>query len=219
MRIFFSPQPLYRELYTLNPATFFVHSFVKAFSASDKNKDESIRSIVSEPTPGVYTFDMLQPRFCEMLLSEILTSSVNVILSLGVKHPTFPFSSLTLEDILLIPIMDLWLSTEWIEMSNWSWEVPDLSLGVIVSMAVMQAWHKLRKKSHGSFHVDDSEVTLNVCLGKQFTGGELFFRDVRCEKHVNSETHPEELLFQISFVYCDPHTTSKLTYLRGEING
>ncbi|XP_024995623.1 uncharacterized PKHD-type hydroxylase At1g22950-like [Cynara cardunculus var. scolymus] len=41
------------------------------------------------------------------------------------------------------------------------------------------------------FHVDDSEVTLNVCLGKQFTGGELFFRDVRCEKHVNSETHPE----------------------------
>lgn len=41
------------------------------------------------------------------------------------------------------------------------------------------------------FHVDDSEVTLNVCLGKQFTGGELFFRGVRCEKHVNSETHAE----------------------------
>lgn len=41
------------------------------------------------------------------------------------------------------------------------------------------------------FHVDDSEVTLNVCLGKHFTGGELFFRGVRCEKHVNTETHPE----------------------------
>lgn len=45
--------------------------------------------------------------------------------------------------------------------------------------------------------MDDSEVTLNVCLGKQFTGGELFFRGVRCEKHVNSEAHPEvrEYLF------------------------
>jgi len=41
------------------------------------------------------------------------------------------------------------------------------------------------------FHVDDSEVTLNVCLGKQFSGGELFFRGIRCEKHVNTGTHSE----------------------------
>lgn len=41
------------------------------------------------------------------------------------------------------------------------------------------------------FHVDDSEVTLNVCLGEQFSGGELFFRGVRCEKHVNVESQPE----------------------------
>ncbi|XP_052723146.1 2-oxoglutarate and iron-dependent oxygenase domain-containing protein ICU11 isoform X4 [Vigna angularis] len=43
------------------------------------------------------------------------------------------------------------------------------------------------------FHVDDSEVTLNVCLGKQFSGGELFFRGIRCEKHVNTGTHSEEI--------------------------
>ncbi|CAO2203585.1 unnamed protein product [Urochloa humidicola] len=43
------------------------------------------------------------------------------------------------------------------------------------------------------FHVDDSEVTLNVCLGKQFSGGELYFRGIRCENHVNSETHHEEM--------------------------
>ncbi|CAI9756127.1 unnamed protein product [Fraxinus pennsylvanica] len=49
------------------------------------------------------------------------------------------------------------------------------------------------------FHVDDSEVTLNVCLGKQFSGGELFFRGVRCEKHVNTETQSEEI-FDFSHV-------------------
>ncbi|KAG7032533.1 putative PKHD-type hydroxylase, partial [Cucurbita argyrosperma subsp. argyrosperma] len=43
------------------------------------------------------------------------------------------------------------------------------------------------------FHVDDSEVTLNVCLGKQFSGGELFFRGIRCDKHVNTETQSEEI--------------------------
>lgn len=43
------------------------------------------------------------------------------------------------------------------------------------------------------FHVDDSEVTLNVCLGKEFDGGELFFRGVRCDKHVNGEARPEVL--------------------------
>lgn len=41
------------------------------------------------------------------------------------------------------------------------------------------------------FHMDDSEVTLNVCLGKQFTGGELFFRGVRCDKHMSSESLSE----------------------------
>ncbi|KAK9033539.1 hypothetical protein V6N11_049726 [Hibiscus sabdariffa] len=44
------------------------------------------------------------------------------------------------------------------------------------------------------FHVDDSEVTLNVCLGKQFSGGDLFFRGVRCDKHVNTETQTVEIL-------------------------
>ena len=43
--------------------------------------------------------------------------------------------------------------------------------------------------------MDDSEVTLNVCLGNQFVGGELFFRGTRCEKHVNTATKSDVLLF------------------------
>lgn len=33
------------------------------------------------------------------------------------------------------------------------------------------------------FHVDDSAVTLNVCLGKEFTNGQLYFGGVRCSSH------------------------------------
>lgn len=61
-------QPLHKELYTLHPTTFFLPSFLKAIS---DNTEESFRSMMSEPSPGVFTFEMLQPRFCELLLAEV----------------------------------------------------------------------------------------------------------------------------------------------------
>ncbi|MFT5683543.1 MAG: hypothetical protein ACI8RZ_004475 [Myxococcota bacterium] len=33
------------------------------------------------------------------------------------------------------------------------------------------------------FHVDDSEVTLNLCLGGEFSGGALYFEGRRCGQH------------------------------------
>lgn len=33
------------------------------------------------------------------------------------------------------------------------------------------------------FHVDDSEVTLNACLGLAFEGAEVYFRGARCDTH------------------------------------
>ncbi|KAG2700814.1 hypothetical protein I3760_06G015200 [Carya illinoinensis] len=61
--------PLHKELYTMDAAKFFVPSFLKAIN---DNTEESFRSIMTESSPGVYTFEMLQPHFCELLLSEVL---------------------------------------------------------------------------------------------------------------------------------------------------
>ncbi|XP_024437658.1 2-oxoglutarate and iron-dependent oxygenase domain-containing protein CP2 isoform X5 [Populus trichocarpa] len=61
-------EPLKRELYSMHPVTFFVPSFMKAIN---DNTEESLRSIISEPSPGVLTFEMLQPRFCELLVAEV----------------------------------------------------------------------------------------------------------------------------------------------------
>jgi hypothetical protein len=49
------------------------------------------------------------------------------------------------------------------------------------------------------FHVDASDVTLNVCLGKEFTGGELYFRGVRCGLCQQTDWLPAEE-FQIGHV-------------------
>lgn len=52
----------------MHATNFFVPSFLKAVN---ENTEESFRNIMSEPTPGVFTFEMLQPRFCEMFLTEV----------------------------------------------------------------------------------------------------------------------------------------------------
>lgn len=46
------------------------------------------------------------------------------------------------------------------------------------------------------FHVDDATVTLNVCLGTELTGGELYFGGVRCSSHVNeTESRVDEMIY------------------------
>jgi hypothetical protein len=43
-----------------------------------------------------------------------------------------------------------------------------------------------------STHVDDSEVTLNVCLGKEFSGGTLFFNGIKGTDSENKENFEYE---------------------------
>src|SRR5262249_39829619 len=52
--------------------------------------------------------------------------------------------------------------------------------------------YKPGKDEKLDFHVDASDVTLNVCLGKEFTGGELYFRGVRCGECQQTAWRPEE---------------------------
>lgn len=44
------------------------------------------------------------------------------------------------------------------------------------------------------FHVDDSEVTLNLCLGTSFSGAELILLGRRCDLHRQSPIDPSETL-------------------------
>lgn len=52
----------------MNPETFFVPSFLKAIHDNTK---EGFKRIITEPSPGIITFEMLKPKFCEMLLDEV----------------------------------------------------------------------------------------------------------------------------------------------------
>ncbi len=45
-----------------------------------------------------------------------------------------------------------------------------------------------------AWHADDSEVTLNLCLGEEFSGAELTFLGLRCREHMQTRPKPEEVL-------------------------
>ncbi|XP_044477439.1 2-oxoglutarate and iron-dependent oxygenase domain-containing protein CP2-like isoform X2 [Mangifera indica] len=183
-------QPLHRELYTMHPSTFFVPSFLKAIS---DNTQESFRKIISEPSPSVFTFEMLQPHFCELLLAEVenFEKWVNEAKFRIMRPNTMNKYGAVLDDFGLETMLDKLMESFIRPLSKVFFaEVGGSTLDSHHGFVV--EYGKDRDVDLG-FHVDDSEVTLNVCLGKQFSGGELFFRGTRCEKHVNTGSQSEEI--------------------------
>jgi hypothetical protein len=52
--------------------------------------------------------------------------------------------------------------------------------------------YEIGKDKKLDFHVDDSEVTINVCLGESFEGGSLYFGGIRCDAHQQSPIPPKD---------------------------
>lgn len=190
-RIISSYQPLHNELYELHPSAFFVPSFINAIN---ENKEESFRSIISEPSPGVYTFEMLQPQFCELLLAEVENFErwVQEAKFRIMRPNTMNKHGAVLDDFGLESMLDKLMENFIRPISTVLF--PEVGGSTLDSHHGFVVEYGKDKDVDLGFHVDDSEVTLNVCLGKNFSGGELFFRGIRCDKHVNSETQSEEIL-------------------------
>ncbi|XP_057446978.1 2-oxoglutarate and iron-dependent oxygenase domain-containing protein CP2 isoform X1 [Lotus japonicus] len=182
-------QPKHEELYIMNPTTFFVPAFLRAIN---DNTEQSFRSIMSEPSPGIFTFEIFQKDFCQLLLSELENFEKWVTeTKFRIMRPnTMNKYGAVLDDFGLETMLDRLMDGFIRPLSK--------VLFAEVGGATLDSHHGFvveygndRDVDLG-FHVDDSEVTLNVCLGKEFSGGELFFRGTRCEKHVNTGTQSEE---------------------------
>lgn len=190
-RIMSAYQPLHKELYNMSADAFFVPSFINAIK---ENTKEGFRNIMSEPSPGVYTFAVLQPGFCGQLLAEVenFEKWVNAAKFKTMKPNTMNKFGAVLDDFGLDAMLQKFMEEFISPISRVFY--PEVGGSTLDSHHGFVVEYGSDKDIELGFHVDDSEVTLNVCLGKEFSGGELFFRGVRCDKHVNSETQPEEAL-------------------------
>ncbi|CAN1256263.1 2-oxoglutarate and iron-dependent oxygenase domain-containing protein CP2 [Linum perenne] len=183
-------QPLSKELYSLDAAKFFVPSFLEAVKVGT---EESIKSIVLETTPGVYSFDMLQPSFCDMLISEVenIERWVHDTEFKMMRPNTMNKYGAVLDDFGLDPMLAKLMDGYVQPMAKVFF--PEINRLALDSHHGFIVEYGADKDVELGFHVDDSEVTLNVCLGKDFFGGQLYFRGARCDKHVNTKTHQEEI--------------------------
>ncbi|KAG6759577.1 hypothetical protein POTOM_036060 [Populus tomentosa] len=111
----------------------------------------------------VYTFEMFQPKFCEMLINE-------VPYNLSEHYEQF---GVVLDDSGLETMLEKLMDDYLCPMSR-----------VICCPHLLFFFHLT--SFFLVFNVDDSEVTLNACLGEQFHGGDLFFHSVWCAKYVNT---------------------------------
>ncbi|CAN1173351.1 2-oxoglutarate and iron-dependent oxygenase domain-containing protein CP2 [Linum perenne] len=183
-------EPLSKELYSLDAAKFFVPSFLEAVKVGT---EESIKSIVLETTPGVYSFDMLQPSFCDMLISEVenIERWVHDTEFKMMRPNTMNKYGAVLDDFGLDPMLAKLMDGYVQPMAKVFF--PEINRLALDSHHGFIVEYGADKDVELGFHVDDSEVTLNVCLGKDFFGGQLYFRGARCDKHVNTKTHQEEI--------------------------
>ncbi|XP_031499566.1 2-oxoglutarate and iron-dependent oxygenase domain-containing protein CP2-like [Nymphaea colorata] len=183
-------QPLHKALYDMQPAAFFVPSFINAINENNK---QTLRSIIREPSPGIYTFSMLRPSFCEMLLAEVenFEKWVQETRCKIMRPNTMNKYGAVLDDFGMESMLNQLMHQFVSPMSKVFF--PEVGGSSLDSHHGFIVEYGEDKDVSLGFHVDDSEVTLNICLGKQFSGGDLFFRGVRCDNHVNSDTHPEEI--------------------------
>ncbi|CAJ1936703.1 unnamed protein product [Sphenostylis stenocarpa] len=147
---------------------------------------------MSEPAPGIFTFEIFQPHFCELLLSEVenFEKWVNTTKFQVIRPSILNKFGVVLDDFGLQTMLDKLMKGFICPLSKALFaeiggSTLDFHHGFVVEYGT-------DKDTDLGFHVDDSEVTLNVCLGKQFSGGELYFRGMRCDKHINTKSHPKE---------------------------
>lgn len=189
-KIILNYPPLHKEIYTMHSEHFLAPSFLRAIN---ENTEASFRSIMAEPSRGVYTFEMLQPQFCEMLVSEVdhFERWVHETKFRIMRPNTMNQYGAVLDDFGLETMLDK-LMNDFIRplarvfFSEVGGSTLDSHHGFVVEYGT-------NRDVELGFHVDDAEVTLNICLGTQFSGGELFFRGVRCDEHVNTETQSGEI--------------------------
>ncbi|KAM3349433.1 hypothetical protein ACQJBY_022434 [Aegilops geniculata] len=183
-------KPLHQELYSMHPSAFFLPTFLEAVRT---NTEESIASIMAEPIPGVFSFAMLQPNFCDMLLEEVenFEKWVHAMKFKIMRPNTMNKYGAVLDDFGLEAMLNQFMEEFIAPISKVFY--PEVGGGTLDSHHAFVVEYGKDRDVELGFHVDDSEVTLNVCLGKQFSGGELYFRGIRCENHVNSETQHEEM--------------------------
>jgi hypothetical protein len=177
--------PLHPHLYKLTE-DFFVPSFleaVKAYHKSGKDPSVLMRILKKETETGIYSFEIFNLEFCRQLIEEVDNFERA---GLPVMRPnTMNNYGVILDEIGFKPFFDE-LTTQYI-VPFATHLYPDNGGATLDNHHAFIVQYKMTEDLDLGFHYDESEVTLNVCLGKQFQGGSLYFRGLLLDRSTRDE--------------------------------
>ena len=181
--------------YPLHPHLFQAHTFPDEWlhpsfaAARADGSDAALRSILRDEVSGlVFSFEMLTSEFCTLLLEELANYEAS---GLPVRRPnTMNSYGLVMNQIGLKPLLDDLQQSCLLPLSRLLFPGEGSSFDEHHSFMVK---YRRGEDTHLDMHHDDSEVTLNVCLGKDFAGATLSFcgqvGGARHRKHSHKYTH------------------------------
>ncbi|CAJ1328074.1 unnamed protein product [Effrenium voratum] len=170
-------EPLHPELFE-NQAENLKRWLSPAFLAAATSGD--FKEVLREESPGVFSFEIFKPEFCDMLLEEVshAQQTAREVLDRpnGMNRYGLVLNQLGLEPLItmlqqeyLMPLMASLYRTESDGCEDHHCFIVRYKAGEDVGL---------------DMHEDDSDITLNACLGKEFTGATLTFCGlVTDEKH------------------------------------
>ncbi|XP_064460904.1 2-oxoglutarate and iron-dependent oxygenase domain-containing protein 2-like [Ornithodoros turicata] len=164
------------EVYTLSE-DYFEPAFMQCVKAAKESPDKVLQHVtVVSPMKKLYSFPVFKAEFCKKLIDELENfqqsdmpkERPNTMNRYGVL-----LGDLGFDEHFLNPLRENYLTP--------------------ISKALFPEWTGSKFDSHKAFtvqyqpekdddlgcHYDNSEVTLNVCLGKTFLGGEAYFSEMR----------------------------------------
>lgn len=161
-------------------------------AALENGSPQFLRAVLRQEAGDVWVFDMLQQDFCDRLIAEVewfgqwcehrgvTKRAPNTMNNYGAVLDDFGFTSF-LQEMMHRAVMPFS-----------SLLYPDVGGDSLDNHHGFVVDYEIGKDEDLDFHVDQSDVTLNVCLGQQFEHGELYFAGIRCALHQQTVPRPEE---------------------------
>jgi len=153
-------------------------------AAVNEGTREALLSYLHKETgTGIYSLDMFTEKFCQELIEEVENFERS---GLPVIRPNSMNNyGVILDEIGFTPMLSE-LRTKYISPFA-ALLYPEVGGDTLDSHHGFIVQYKMEEDKELGFHYDASEVTLNVCLGKEFEGGSLYF----CGLLLDSTTHDE----------------------------
>ncbi|XP_029426841.1 2-oxoglutarate and iron-dependent oxygenase domain-containing protein 2 isoform X2 [Rhinatrema bivittatum] len=193
-------EPLHPEVYILQDS-FLAPEFLETvkFCTSQDADVEGLLRRIQPVSDRIYCLPVFIPEYCRDLVEELEMfeqsqmpkGRPNTMNNYGVL-----LNELGFDDTFVTPLRERYLQP------LTSLLYPDCGGGYLDSHKAFVVKYSMEEDLDLSCHYDNAEVTLNVCLGKAFTDGNLYFSDMRqvniCPAFMKAHFHvvlPQDFFF------------------------